>query len=230
MSRDLYSSLSGAVGAWKSIELVANNLANVNTTGFKASRVPFELDGPDPHPLGQVYAKAREPSRDARDGAPIADGVPTHFALQGPGYFVVRSGAETVLTRDGRFGVSPDRQLIDATGGVVQGQGGPIEIPEGETITVQSDGKVIGSVSGELDQLSIVDAEVTALGSNRFRATGPVAQVAASVIQGALEGSNVDPLGAMVELVQASRYFEMFQKAMTASDELDARLNQIGGR
>lgn len=230
MSRDLYASLSGAIGAWQSLEMVANNLANVDTTGFKAARLAFDLQGPNPHPLGQVYAAARTPERDDRDGAMVPDGVSTHLALRGRGYFVVEDGGQTVLTRDGRFGVSTDNELIDANGGKVLGEGGPITIPEGETIRVTEEGAIIGSKSGEIDRLQVLAGPVEAIGANRFRATGELGPGDASVVQGALEASNVDALGAMVELVQASRYFEVYQKAMQASDELDARLNQIGGR
>lgn len=230
MSHDLYSSLSGAVGAWQSLELVANNLANVDTTGFKGQRLAFDLTGPSTHPLGQAYALARAPARDERDGALMRDDVSTHLALQGKGYFVVQGPDGQALTRDGRFTISSEGLLVDQQGSPVLGSGGPIEVPEGETLTVSTEGRVVASKSGELDRLQVVTGPVEATGSNRFRATGALQPGDAKVVQGALESSNVDPLGAMVELVQSSRYFEVFQKAMQASDELDNRLNQIGGR
>lgn len=230
MSRDVYSALSGALGAWRSLEQVANNLANTNTTAFKAERMAFEVDGPNAHPLGEAYAKARPATRDTRDGAVVTDGVSTHLALQGDGYFVVGTGDAQVLTRDGRFAVDAQRRIVDASGLPVMGEGGPLEVPEGETISIAQDGTVFGSASGELGKVKVVTAEVRAIGANRFTATGPLGRSDARMVQGALEASNVDPMGAMVELVQASRYFEAFQKAMQASDELDSRLNQLGGR
>ncbi|MEQ1505728.1 MAG: flagellar hook-basal body protein [Myxococcota bacterium] len=231
MSRDIYSSLSGAMASWDSMEVVANNLANADTTGFKASKIAFATVGDPTHVLGEAYAEGQPPARDDRDGAVVSDAVPTHFALRGAGYFTLQQGDQQVLTRDGRFSVSSERQLVDANGAPVLGEGGPIEIPDGETIRVGQDGTIYGSQSGELDRLRVVTAtDVTAIGSNRFTANGPVAASDASVVQGGLESSNVDPLAAMVELVQASRYFEAYQKAIQASDELDSRLNQMGGR
>jgi flagellar basal-body rod protein FlgF len=231
VSRDLYPALSGALGAWRSLEQVANNLANASTTGFKAQRSTFSLTGPPRHPLGQAYAEIRPAAVDERDGAVVPDGVPTHLALQGPGYFLVGGGEGAVVTRDGRFTLDGARQLVDPSGLAVQGQAGPIVVPEGETFAVDADGTVTGSSSGELDRLRIVLPDgLRAVGGNRFVAEGALRPGAAQVVQGALEGSNVDAVSAMVELVQASRYFEAFQKAMQASDELDARLNQSGGR
>lgn len=231
MSRDLYPTLSGASGAWRSLELIANNLANASTTGFKAQRAASTLTGPTGHPLGQAYAEFRPPTVDERDGAVIRDDVPAHLALQGPGYFLVGTGDAALVTRDGRFALDGDRRLVDASGLALQGEHGSIVIPEGETFTVDAEGAVSGSSSGVLDRLRIVLPDgVRPVGGNRLVAEGALRPGAARVVQGALEGSNVDALSAMVELVQASRMFEAFQKAMQASDELDARLNQSGGR
>lgn len=230
MSRDLYASLSGAAAAWANLELVGNNLANASTTGFKASRMAFEVVGPGEHPLGEGYAMARTQRPDARDGAIAMDAVATHLALSGDGYFTVGDGSAQVLTRDGRFGLDAAGLLIDGAGRAVQGQLGAIEIPPGETVRVTEDGTVFGSLSGELDRLKIQGGPVRPIGQNAFVPEGPMYAGSARVVQGGLESSNVDPLGAMVDLVQASRYFEAFQKAMQASDELDARLNQLGGK
>jgi flagellar basal-body rod protein FlgF len=230
MSRDLYTSLSGAAGAWTQIEMLAHNLANTNTTGFKASRLTFELGGPTDHPLGQVYAEQRGESVDQTDGALVPDGVPTHLALQGRGFFVVEDKGAVLLTRDGRFQPGPDGTLVDGTGRRLLGVDGPIRVPEGETLTVLQDGTVQGSESGELGRLRIETGQnVRPIGDNYFVAEGTLVHAGAQVVQGSLEQSNVDPMRLMTELVQASRMFEAYQKAMQASDELDARLNQIGG-
>lgn len=230
MSRDLYASLSGAQGAWTQIEMLAHNLSNAHTTGFKASRMTFELTGPGEHPLGEAYAGARGESVDGRDGAVVPDGVPTHLALQGTGFFVLESEGAAVLTRDGRFSVRTDGALVDASGQRVLGEQGPLYLPEGEDFTVRPDGTIVASESGEIGRLRIeTGAQVRPLGQNRFSAEGALVRGSATVLQGGLEQSNVDPMKAMVELVQAGRIFEAYQKAMQASDELDARLNRIGG-
>ncbi|MCA9491636.1 MAG: flagellar hook basal-body protein [Myxococcales bacterium] len=229
MSRDVYASLSGASAAWTQLEVVANNMANATTSGFKASRVAFQAVGPDQHPLGEGYAVSRGSGVDLRDGALVSDSVPTHLALQGRGWFVLDNGGGQLLTRDGHFTVNEDGQLIHASGLPVLGEGGPIEVPEGETLRIDELGTIYGSVSGELDRVRVVDGPVTAVGNNLFAADGDLVQGDARVIQGALEASNVDPLAVMVDLVQAGRLFETYQKAMQASDELDERLNRVGG-
>ncbi len=230
MSGDLYASLAGARAAWADLDRLGNNLANAGTTGFKADRIVFQVVGPGPSPLAQGYAKATPAAPDARDGTPVPDGVATHLALQGEGWFALRDGPDLLLTRDGRFQLDATGTLVDGGGRPLLGLTGPIRVPEGETVRIAQDGRVYGSESGELDQLDIVTAPVRALGGNLYAPDGPVSSAGARVLQGALEGSNVDPLAAMIDLVQASRYVEAFQKAMQASDELTSRLNQLGGR
>lgn len=229
MSRDVYAALSGASAAWTQLEVVANNMANASTSGFKASRVAFRAVGPGGHPLGEGYAVSRGSGVDLRDGALVSDSVPTHVALQGPGWFVLDDHGSQLLTRDGHFTLSEDGQLMHASGLPVQGEGGPIEIPEGETLRIDEKGTIYGSVSGEIDRIRVVDGLVRAVGTNLFAADGPLTEADGRVVQGALEASNVDPMAVMVDLVQAGRMFETYQKAMQASDELDERLNRVGG-
>ena len=229
MSTDIYASLSGASAAWTNMEIVSNNLANVSTTGFKASRLAFESTSPARDKWAQAYATTSGERPDLRDGAVVSDGNPTHLALQGSGYFMVQDGDRPLFTRDGRFQIDAARRLVDTAGRPVLGAAGVIEIPEGETVRIDELGRIFGSLTGELDQVRIGDAEVRAMGNNLFEPLGPTYAGSARVFQGGLEASNVDPLSAMVDLVQASRYFEAFQKAMQASDELDSRLNQTGG-
>jgi flagellar basal body rod protein FlgG len=229
VSRELYVGLAGASSAWSSYEIIANNVANASTTGFKATRSFQEVVGPSKHQLGEVYAMNRSGAFDARDGNIVSDGVSTHLALRGSGFFVVEDGGQQVLTRDGRFAVNNQNLLVDSVGRPVQGDGGPIELPQGETVRVGPDGTVFAG-DQEVARLSIVDGSVEQVGLNAFRATGALTQGSGEVVQGALETSNVNPVAAMVELVQASRMFEAHQKAMQASDELDERLNQFGGR
>ncbi len=217
MSRDLYAALSGASSTMRQLDVVSNNLANVSTTGFKGQRMAFTLDGVDTgHELSQSYASPTGTVTDLRDGALARTGRDLDVALSGRGFFVVQGPEGPLLTRDGHFQLDAEGRLL-AGGEVVMGEGGAIEVPAGESITVTDDGKVVGSVSGELDTLKLAPVHVEPRSAD------------ARVHQGALEDSNVDPMGAMAELVQASRYFEVYQKAMHASDEMDAKLHRNGG-
>ena len=229
MSSDLYTSLSGAAATWAQMEVISNNLANVSTTGFKGQRVGFKAVGPTFSDLGQVYAEPAKQMQDLRDGNLARDQNPYHLALQGEGFFSVTTAGRSYLTRDGTFSLNQERQLVTVDGDLVMGEGGAIEVPEGEEIRISEDGTIYGSESGEIDKLRIVMAQARQIGGNLWEASGPQLEGSAKVIQGALESSNVNPMGAMVELIEANRYFESYQKLMQASDELDHRLNRSGG-
>jgi flagellar basal body rod protein FlgG len=226
MSSDIYSAVAGATATWAQMDVAANNLANVNTTGFRAGRTSFQLIGEGKGVLGKSSAQATEVFASTREGAIEQDGNPLHFALSGEGYFSLEDGS---LTRDGRFTLDTQGRMVTQSGVAVLGEGGPIEVAPGETLTASPQGILTGSVSGELDTFKIVNADVEPTGGNQLRATGPTRAANAAVHQGHLEGSNVNSMGVMVELIEAGRHFEAFQKAMQASDDATARLNRIGG-
>lgn len=230
MSQDIYTALSGARGAWRQLEVVSNNLANVDTTGFKAHRMSFRAVGPNGlH--GEHYAAPDSVTASHTDGALVHTEEQLHVGLQGRGWLSVEGPDGPRLTRDGRLEVSEEGWLVHGGSGFpVLGQGGPIGIPEGATeIRIDERGQISTPEDGVLDQLQLVDAVASPEGANLWRPHGEIQEVAPRVVQGALEKSNVDPMKSMVELIEASRTFEAFQKAMQASDEADARLNRLGG-
>jgi flagellar basal body rod protein FlgG len=208
------------------MDVAANNLANVNTTGFRAGRTAFKLSGTGEGVRGTSRAQATEVFASTREGAIEQTQNPFHFALSGEGYFKLQDGS---LTRDGRFSLDNQGRMVNQQGLAVMGEGGPIELSPGESLVASPEGILTGSVSGELDRLAIVNADVEPIGGNLLRATGPTRPATAAVHQGHLEGSNVNSMGVMVELIEAGRHFEAFQKAMQASDDATARLNRIGG-
>ena len=104
MSRDIYTSLSGARSVWRQLEVVANNLANTDTNGFKAQRMSFRAIGPGNHELGEVYATPDDITAKRSDGALVNTGIDTHFALQGTGWFAVDAPQGQLLTREREAG------------------------------------------------------------------------------------------------------------------------------
>ncbi|MEO0602197.1 MAG: flagellar hook-basal body complex protein [Myxococcota bacterium] len=223
MSRELYPALSGAFGAWRQLETIANNVANAETTGFKAELLVYESAGPR-----DAYARISDGTIDQTTGTPMPTGDPLHVALQGPGFLVVEATGDVPwLTRDGQIHVDPsDGTLRTASGHVVQGEDGPIAVPAGEVAHIEADGTVL---AGDLQvgRLRVVGADVEPLGGNLWRARGPLVEQEPTLVTGALEQSNVDTMRSMVDLIAASRTFEMVQKVMETSDELDARLNEF---
>lgn len=223
MSRDLYASLSGARAAWSQLELLSGNIANSKTAGYREQRASFELTGTD-GPLADASTRIAEVSYSSADGDLVHDGVNTHLALRGEGFFALADGT---FTRDGGFRLDADRRLVNAAGTPVLTESGPIQLAVGETLSVDDLGNASGSLSGDLGRLRVVTLGGGGpVGGNLWAGTAaPVTR--ASVVQGALEGSNVDPLRGMVELIEASRFFEAQQKTMQTSDEMRQRLSRM---
>ncbi len=232
MGSDIYSSLSGANASWEQIDLLSQNIANSDTVGFKKGRLTFTLEGGDQEAMAQAYTQAVNEGPDLTDGSLTNDGVPTHLALQGEGFFVVDAGGVERLTRAGDFRLDSEGTLVNQSGHAVLGQGGPIVFEPGQNFTVDRHGRVLASDGSELDQLRLEFADdLKQVGENLWEAGGPTREAdLVSVFQGALEGSNADPAGLMIELIEASRYFEAYQKAMQTSDEMDQKLNNTGSR
>jgi len=223
MSQDLYTSWSGAHTAWQQLEIISSNVANSSTTGFREQRAAFELSG-NPGELGATSAVLGDIGYSQQDGSVTVDNVSTHLALRGNGFFALADGT---FTRDGSFRLDENGRLVSGSGAFVLGEGGPIELAPGEKLIVSPQGEVSGSESGLIDDLRIVQLQNgRPLGNNAWEGQAVEAE-GVTVVQGAVERSNVDPLRAMVELVDATRYFQTVEKAMKTSDEMTSRLNRM---
>lgn len=232
MGSDIYSSLSGASASWEQIDVLSQNIANTNTVGFKKSRLTFTLDGVDQDNMAQAYTQASNEGPDLSDGALTRDGVPTHVGLQGEGFFVVDAGGQERLTRAGDFRLNHEGTLVNAGGLAVQGQGGDITFDAGQSFTIDRRGVISDANGNPIDQLRLEMADdLIQVGDNLWEAADMTREATDVVVeQGALEGSNAEAVGLMVELIEASRYFEAYQKAMQTSDEMDQQLNNTGSR
>ncbi len=227
MSDGMFRSLSGAMAAWRTMEVVANNAANVSTDGFQAGRLAFETFGPGEH-LDEGFATLSVIRPVRRNGPLRATQEPTHVALRGPGYFAVETADGVLFTRDGSFRIGPEGYLATRDGWPVVGEAGPLYIPPGETPRIAEDGTIYTDRSGPIGRIVRMDGQLAHAGGNLWRATGPMVEVQTPVVGGHLEGSNVDPMRTMVELVEASRHFEMLQKAMQADDDMTSMINSSG--
>ena len=235
-SHDIYPTLSGAIATWREVEVMASNIANANSTGFKEQLVSFELQDRGDVPLQSSYVKVNAAGADLTDGPVQQTNVATHIALRGEGFLVAQTeDGEQILTRSGALQLDSQGYLVTHRGERVLGEGGPLQVPLQETIEFSRDGTVTSRrgdgtefAVSQVGKLQFLTAdEVESLGGSRWRAVGDLRPAeGTTVIQGALEGSNVDPIGSMVQLIQASRHFEMYQRAMRTSDELDGRIYQ----
>lgn len=252
MGREMYPALSGGLRSMRSLDVLANNLANVNTIGFKADRVRFELKAPeglgdqgDPaRRLGASFISSASEVTDYSQGMLRETGNPTDLALHGESGFFQLAPVQTeaegeaqgpVLTRAGAFHLDPEGFLA-ATGGyrVLGENGQPVKVPPGQLLIEHTGAvKVGGATVGQLAIVDVADrAQLAKAGGGRWVADPGTELVpaAAEVLQGHLESSNVEPVQALTELIAITRYYEAFQKNLDASSKLDEALNSQVGR
>ena len=236
------------------VEVVANNVANINTTGFKRSRAEFtDL-------LYETERSAGTPTRGGENGVPEGSSIGLgvrpaairnlhmqgtlartankfDLALNGRGWFqVAGEGGETLYTRAGAFNLNANSELVTADGALIEPQ---ITIPQNAAeVVINQTGAVFVRTAGntqqqQVGQLTLAnfanEAGLDPLGGNLFRETSasgsPIVAVPgdpgyATIQQGYLENSNVDPVKEITELISAQRAYEMNSKVIQAADDM----------
>lgn len=245
MDKSLYIAMTGAVQNARGTAIHANNLANVNTMGFRsdyAQARAMPVYG-ETHP-SRVYAMEENPGTNFGYGTSIETGNELDIAVNGEGWLAVQTpdGGEA-YTRAGEMKVDSLGVLRSGNGLPVMGQGGPIALPPFERITIGEDGTIstqgLGANPDSLSQVARIklvnpDASQLYKGSDglmRQRSGQPApADAAVSVSAGFLEGSNVNSVEALTELISLSRQFELHVKMMKTAEqnsEASARLLQL---
>lgn len=242
MLQGLYSAAAGMAAQQQRIDGVSNDLANVNTTGYKQVRVGFRdllynAQGDEAGAEVRAGAGARADfiGRSQAQGVVRTTEQPLDVAIQGRGFFqVTRPDGTQALTRDGNFRLDADRRLTTQDGALVTP---PITVPAGatlENVTIAADGAVrVGNqLVGQLQLVDVANPDgLQATGDNRFTVTaesGPAqAAAGATLTQGALEGSNVDMGNAMVEMMTAQRSFQLASRAIEMQDRMMEIANQV---
>lgn len=215
--------LARSLSYWERAQGVSsNNLANINTDAFKAIHLTAALgdDGVSPLAVEQL---------DLSQGALTPTGNTLDLAIDGPGFFVVQSEAGEQLIRGGSFRLSETGILIDPHGNPLLGSEGPVPVGEGE-LQITEEGGVM--VDGNLiDILRLVDvdpADLDRVGENRFVANGPMQESTGRVLQGALEGANIDAVNSMVEMIRVQRAYQANMTALRSIDDTMATATRIG--
>lgn len=251
MNSGMYSALSGNLAAMKRLDIIASNLANAATSGFKQDRLAFEsvLAG-NRNPPAVPPAQTADPVllqerllTDYTPGPLVQTGNTLDLALQGDGFFAVRTPEGVAYTRQGSFRLSSDGTLITAEGHQVLSMAGdrpedgqPIRIDVaaqagGGKPAVDSQGTI--TLNGEpVATLAIFDFpkpyQLVKRAGTLFvpeagaapRPAGPLT----AVTQGALEQSNVNTVADMVQMVEASRFFESCQRVVRSYDDMAAKV------
>lgn len=236
MDSGYYAVCAGLAAQTQALELVAHNLANLATNGYRGEQTTFRSllaghGGASGNLLNAAinnFGVLSGSRLDLRSGNVVATGNPLDAAIAGSGFFSVQSAQGVEYTRDGSFHLTSDGLLVTSQGNTVLGEQGPVTVPNG-AVAISSDGTI--SVNGTVvDKLRLAEfapeTNLTALGNATYSAPPNSAAVAkdSSVRQGMLEGSNVSATEGVVQLLTVQRNAEMLGRAFSA---LDGQLNQI---
>jgi flagellar basal-body rod protein FlgF len=242
MSGMIYKAAAGAILQQIRLEAYANNLANVNTVGFKADQPVFRFDPPEilsnapdntarlsPYTLPLEYATNF-------DAGPLRQtGGSMDVAIVGHGFFEVRTPDGSQYTRNGNLSINAEGLLSTSEGWPVMGQGGEISI-DGNRMEISEEGEVIvdGDVVGILKVVDFNDPSgLKKVGNSLFKTDSTDAGLIDAkdyrIAQGALESSNVDAIRTMTEIIETLRVFETYQKVIRSADEATAKtVNEVG--
>jgi flagellar basal-body rod protein FlgF len=226
MPYGLYISAEGAQVQARRLETISNNLANVDTVGFKRELALAQARHTEAILQGEDYPGSRsvnDVGGGVRIAATVSDFSPgplestgrkTDLAVQGQGFFVVRKGPQDYLTRAGNFELDPQGRLITAQGhAVLSSTGTPITLDPSLPWNITPDGGI--TQEGATTYLALVrppsPADLTKAGENLFAPLAPAVPLKAEerrVAAGYLERSGVQPVSELLEMIEASRAFE----------------------
>jgi flagellar basal-body rod protein FlgF len=223
---------SGLRSRMDSLELLANNLANAATSGYKDDHEFYGLftsDAQDGDSSSSTLPVVERQWTDFSQGNLLTTGSPTDVALSGRGFLSVNGPAGPIYTRNGNFHVSPSGELVTAEGFAVRSDsGGTINVGSGKMIDIATDGSVRQD-GKNVARLAVVDFKaqesLKKMNGSYFENTNPrnppVAATQTTVEQAKLEGSNVPVAASTMRLVGVMRQFEMLQKAIALSGEMN---------
>lgn len=239
MENPSYIALSRQMVLSRQLDIIANNLANVNTAAYKREDLAFVEYLAKPDAAGNptfVRSDGRASlvqdlgmMRDTRQGPMTQTDAPLDLAISGDGYFVVDTPQGPRYTRLGRFQVDANSQLVTSEGYSVRGTGGAIVVPpdDGE-VMIARDG-TISTNGGPLGRIQLVRFEDQSIlkhvGSGLYIAEGASEPAAESeVIQGMVEESNVQPIIELTEMIAVLRSFQAAQKMVDTQDDMTRRV------
>lgn len=256
MRESMYSAIFGAMTNEHRLDVIANNLANASTNGYKKDSYAFQdtfqrfahdylVDAKPyvqaesiwPKPYIQARPRMSGQFSDMSQGSLQVTDNALDVALVGEGFFKVRTPEGDFMTRNGSFQLSADGRLITEQGFEVLGGGSAITLPRDNKIEIDANGIISadGNQIGALDLVNVSDPKsLEKQGRNLYnlregsRAT-EIAPENLQVQQGYLEKSNVDIVGEMVNMMEAQRAFEINQKIMTTTDSMESLvINKVG--
>ena len=260
MQESMYSALFGALTNEYRMANIANNLANVSTNGYKRDvlsfKDTFQMFAHDivmepvnnirsqklfPDPQHMARPRIAQSKTDFTQGSMKYTGNPLDVAIAGEGFFTFQVNGVNMLSRDGHFVVDSEGRIMTPQGFSVLGQGGTeLAVPAGtKDVHLASDGTLFadGEIMGQIQVTTVNDLEtLQKVGQNlyRIRDNSGGAEVDAptttTLEQGYIETANVEVVYEMVNMIEAQRQFEAYQKVMQTSDALDREATTKIGR
>lgn len=230
-----YVALTRQAGLWREISVVANNIANSSTHGFRREGVVFSEHisrAEGDVPLSSAYGNARWV--DQAQGDLIETGGDLDIAIEGEGYFLVETPQGQRLTRSGAFLLSGEGEIVTPQGfALLDAAGAPILVPANVRMSLSEDGN-LSSVDGPIAQIALwhpIDPSALRHASGTLFSADDVEPIESGQLrQGYLEGSNVNPLSEIARLVEVQRAYEMAQKFLDAEDSRTRSVIQrLGG-
>lgn len=241
MDNTLYVGLSRQMTLQRALDVAANNLANVDTAGFKVESLTMQTD-----PLSPPSVSSSDPvkyvidnglARNFGQGGLEQSGNPLDVAIEGDGFFTVQTASGNRYTRDGRFGIDAQNQLVDHSGNPVLSSGGaPITLdPRKTSIAIAKDGAISqdGTPVGKLGVARFASlSALTKQGDNLYDAPGatPTTATDARVHQGMVERSNVQPVVEITQLIAITRAYERVTQMMSQTEDLSQSAVQRLGK
>lgn len=237
MQNPIYLAINHQAALQRQMEVIANNLANASTSGFKSERIVFaemlnaEASNPGLTEGARVaFVEEIGMLRDTRDGALVSTGNQLDLAISGPGYFAVETPGGVRYTRDGRFRLSGDGRVVNQDGfALLDQQGRPMSVPAGTArFEVSRNGRAVGD-SGDIGRIQIAsfenDQALRPQGGGLYAADGvpQQADTRSEIQQGMLEGSNVQTVVEMSGMIEVLRRYQQAQKIIDSELERERR-------
>ena len=246
MNRGIYTATSGGMAAERRMEVVSNNLANVNTAGFKGQRIVARQQEFADTLASIIATTPKYAPSDQRDTPGVVEinaetnftagpihytGNPLDVALtEQDGFFAIQVGEETLYTKAGNFTLNANRELVTHDGYAVLGTNGTITFPADGRASISENGTVLSDTT-RIDQLRIVNiadkSQMERTDGTRFRLLNDddaTELVEYRLTPGSIEMPNVSTVGSMVEMISTSRAFEAYTKIVHTLDDINTKV------
>lgn len=234
MDNGIYIALSKQLAQFRQMAVIAGNVANVNTAGYQGDQMLFrDYLAPDVNRKKNTFTQDYDTYRDTKAGKMIVTGNPLDLAIVGKGYFEVETPLGRRFTRAGNFTINGQNTLVNAEGYPVMMQGGqPLQLEEDDVVVeVREDGVIM--VDGEeRGNISVVDFEneqlLQKVGNSLYSSEeDPLPIEVPTVAQGTLEGSNVEPVSEITQMITTMRRVGVTSDFIDTSYELERKAMSV---